>query len=53
VTTDGPSGRSYDAAMGQYAYVWKASTSLAGRCGRLELGLGDGSDRYALFRFTR
>jgi len=53
VTTDGPGGLSYDAATGQYTCVWKTSTALAGRCGRLELGLGDGSDRYALFRFTR
>jgi hypothetical protein len=53
VTTDSPSGLSDDAATGQYTYVWKTSTALAGRCGRLELGLADGSDRYALFRFTR
>jgi hypothetical protein len=44
---------SYDAATGQYTYVWRTSSQLAGRCGRLELGLEDGSDHHALFRCTR
>jgi hypothetical protein len=52
-TTDSPSGLSHAAAAGQYTYVWKTSTALAGRGGRLEPGLADGSDRYALVRFTR
>jgi hypothetical protein len=33
--------------------VWKTGPALAGRCGRLELGLVDGSDHHAVFRFTR
>jgi Tol biopolymer transport system component len=53
VTTDSPSGLTYDATSGQYTYVWKTSSALAGRCGRLQLGLKDGSDHAALFRFTR
>jgi Tol biopolymer transport system component len=53
VTTDSPSGLTYDATSGQYTYVWKTGSALAGRCGRLQLGLKDGSDHAALFRFTR
>lgn len=37
----------------QYTYVWKTDKSWAGRCGRLELGLTDGSDHHALFQFVR
>jgi hypothetical protein len=53
VTTDSPSGLSYDATTGTYTYVWKSDAALGGRCGRLELGLVDLSDQGALFRFTR
>ena len=52
-TTDSPSGLTYDPVSGRYIYVWKTSRELAGRCGRLELGLTDGSAHAALFRFTR
>ena len=51
ITTDSPGGLSYDLASGQYIYVWKTSRALADHCGRLELGLKDGSDHAALFRF--
>lgn len=52
-TTDSPSGLTYDPGSGQYTYVWKTSSGLAGRCGALQLGLIDGSNHEALFRFTR
>ena len=52
-TTTSPAGLTYDAVTQQYAYVWKTDQSWAGRCARIELGLTDGSDRHALFRFVR
>jgi CSLREA domain-containing protein len=52
-TTANPAGLTYDAAIQQYTYVWKTDKSWAGRCGALELGLTDGSDHHALFRFVR
>jgi hypothetical protein len=52
-TTESPSGLSYDPVTAQYTYVWRTGTARAGRCGRLELGLVDGSDRYALVRFVK
>ena len=52
-TTDSPSGLTYDPATGQYTFVWKSGKSLAGRCGRFELGLKDGSAHAATFAFTR
>ena len=52
-TTDEPGGLTFDALTGQYNYVWKTSKGYAGRCGRLELGLRDGSEHSAQFQFTR
>ena len=52
-TTTSPAGLTYDAVTQQYTYVWKTDKSWAGRCGRLELGLTDGSDHHALFQFVR
>jgi hypothetical protein len=43
---------SYDAASGQYTFVWKTDkTTMAGKCVRLDLGLIDGSTRSAQFKF--
>jgi len=52
-TTTSPAGLTYDAVTQQYTYVWKTDKSWAGRCGRFELGLTDGSDQHALFSFVR
>jgi len=52
-TTDARAGLTYDAATGQYTYVWKTDKRWAGRCGQLDLGLADGSDHHALFTFVR
>ena len=52
-TTTSPAGLTYDPATDQYTYVWKSQKAWAGRCGTLQLGLNDGSDHHALFRFVR
>jgi hypothetical protein len=52
-TTTSPAGLTYDPATDQYTYVWKTQKAWAGRCGAFQLGLNDGSDHHALFRFVR
>jgi hypothetical protein len=52
-TTTSPAGLTYDAASGQYTYVWKTDKAWAGKCGTFELGLTDNSDHHALFKFVR
>jgi hypothetical protein len=47
--TAGGSSLSYDAATGQYTYVWKTEKAWAGSCRRLTLKLRDGSEHSALF----
>ena len=50
--TAGGSSLSYDAASGQYIYVWKTDRSWSG-CRQLQVKLRDGSSRWAAFSFTR
>jgi hypothetical protein len=50
--TAGGSSLSYDAAGGQYIYVWKTEKSWSG-CRQLQVKLRDGSSRWAIFSFTR
>jgi hypothetical protein len=52
-TTTSPTGLTYDPGNQRYTYVWKTDKAWAGKCGRLELGLTDGTDHYALFHFVR
>ena len=47
------SGLSYDAASGQYTYVWKTSKEWAGTCRQFRLRLKDGTVKSANFSFTR
>jgi hypothetical protein len=49
----GQSGPSYDAATGQYTYVWKTDKAWAGKCGMLTLSFTDGSQHTANFKFTK
>ena len=51
--TAGGSSLSYDAASGQYIYVWKTEKSWAGTCRQLQVKLRDGSTRSAAFNFAR
>ncbi len=51
VTAAATSGLVYDATTQRYTYTWKTSNSFAGGCDELRLGLVDGSDRTAIFRF--
>lgn len=39
--------------LGFYAYAWRSPASYAGSCKAILIGLGDGADHAALFRFTR
>jgi hypothetical protein len=50
--TAGSSSLSYDAATGQYIYVWKTEKSWSG-CRQLVVRLNDGTVHYALFNFRR
>jgi hypothetical protein len=50
--TAGGSSLTYDAASGQYTYVWKTEKSWTG-CRQLQVKLRDGSSRWAAFSFTR
>lgn len=45
------SSLAYDPTTQRYTYTWTTSKSFAGRCYKLRLGLVDGSDRTAIFRF--
>jgi hypothetical protein len=48
------SGLTYDAAAGQYNYVWKTDKAWAGKCFRLEMKLNDGTPAKTLnFKFTK
>jgi len=51
--TAGSSSLSYDAASGQYVYIWKTERNWAGTCRQLVLRLSDGSEFRASFTFTR
>jgi len=51
--TAGSSGLNFDAASGQYSYVWKTEKSWAGTCRDFTLKLADGSTQHAYFRFTK
>jgi xanthosine utilization system XapX-like protein len=46
-------GLTYDATSGAYTFLWKTEKGWAGLCGRLELGLRDGSEHHARFAFSR
>jgi hypothetical protein len=43
----------YDAASGQYSYIWKTNKLWAGTCRQLTLTLGDGTTKVANFQFTK
>ena len=45
------SGLQYDTTSGQYTYVWKTDKALAGQCVTFQLGLIDGSNQFAYFKF--
>lgn len=45
------SGLTYDAATGQYTYVWKTQSSWRGTCKQVHMPLSDGIDHTALFQF--
>jgi Tol biopolymer transport system component len=47
----GSSSLSYDAASGQYTYVWKTEKSWQGTCRMFVVRLKDGTERLAKFRF--
>ena len=44
---------SYDAATGQYTFVWKSDKAFADSCRQLVLKFNDGTTRTATFRFAR
>lgn len=52
-TTAGASGLKYDAASGQYSYVWNTSTTWANSCRSLTLKFTDGSVHVANFIFSK
>jgi hypothetical protein len=43
----------YDAATGQYTFIWKSDKAFAGSCRQLVLKFSDGTTRTATFRFAR
>jgi len=49
--TAGKTGLTYDAASGQYTYVWKTEKEWAGTCRYLSLKLIDGTEHRAAFQF--
>ena len=49
--SEGSAGLTYDAATGQYKYVWKTNKAWAGGCRKLVLALMDGTKHEALFHF--
>jgi hypothetical protein len=49
--TAGGSDLSYDAASGQYTYVWKTDKAWAGTCRTLTVKLADGTEKTAQFSF--
>ncbi len=50
-TTTANQGLTYDAASGQYTYVWKTLSAWSGTSRRFILRLTDGTDHVALFTF--
>lgn len=51
--TAGTSGLTYDAATGQYTYVWKTDKNWAGICRTLVLKLVGNTTKTANFQFTK
>jgi hypothetical protein len=51
--TAGSSSLTYDAATGQYVYVWKTNKAWAATCRRLDVTLTDGTTHSAVFQFKR
>ena len=49
--TAGNSTLTYDAATGQYTYVWKTEKAWAGTCRQVLMRFTDGTERSALFDF--
>jgi hypothetical protein len=49
--TAGASSLQYDAATGQYSYIWKTDRAWAGQCRQLTVRLLDGTQQQANFRF--
>ncbi|GAB3098369.1 HYR domain-containing protein [Lysobacter terrae] len=49
--TAGASSLQFDAATGQYIYVWKTEKSWVGQCRILQIKLKDGASKTALFKF--
>ena len=47
----GQSSLVYDAAAGQYVYVWKTDKNWVGKCRRLDVKLNDGTTHSAYFKF--
>ena len=45
------SGLSYDPQSQQYNYVWQTLKAWAGKCGKLQIVLVDGTMHEAAFRF--
>lgn len=53
-TTTSTAGLKWDGVADQYVYVWKTTTAMAGKCGRFELTLKDGTAaKTANFQFTK
>jgi hypothetical protein len=51
--TAGESKLVYDPLTGQYTYIWKTDKKWAGTCGSLSFQFIDGTEKEALFQFTR
>jgi hypothetical protein len=51
--TAGASSLNYDAAVGQYIYVWKTEKAWAGTCRQLVIKLNDDTYHRANFKFTK
>jgi hypothetical protein len=51
--TAGNSSLSYDSSTNTYTYVWKTDKAWAGTCRVFVLGLNDGTDHSASFKFTK
>jgi Periplasmic component of the Tol biopolymer transport system len=49
--TTGGSSLNFDAATGQYIYVWKTQKAWKGTCRMLDVRLIDGTNHFAKFRF--